>query len=343
MKQSIQSKGGIARTASLTPQKRREIAKKAADKRWGNQTFIPVKEVLKVIAGSPDKLLRIGEAEMEAYVLENGMRALSGRGMQRALGITEDRGAILTEFLSKNEIKPFVDAELIAALNSPIKFKRPHINSKKTSIAYAFEATILKKICDIVLKARRERALKTDKELLMAHQAEVLLSGFADLGIIALVDEVTGYQKQKNEYQKILEDYIEKELRPWLMTFEDNYYRQIYRLMGWNWDAFRGSGKNHPSYVGTITNRIVYEKLPPGVLEALEQINPKNNKGNRQNRHHQYLSENIGYRHLIKHITAVTTIMEMYPDGAWSEALQRIEARFPTHRLPQQLSLAINV
>jgi hypothetical protein len=31
-------KGGKARAASLTPERRREIAKKAAEKRWGNPT-----------------------------------------------------------------------------------------------------------------------------------------------------------------------------------------------------------------------------------------------------------------------------------------------------------------
>lgn len=340
MKQSMQSKGGVARTASLTPSRRREIATEAANKRWGKQVFIPTNEILKVAAGTPDKLLKINEVELECYVLENGLRVLSNTGMQRALGLS-DRGGRIVGYVNKGTLKPFMQAEIIAAVENPIKFYRPASDkNNKVSIAHGIEATILKKVCDVILKARRENeAILSPLDKVVAQQAEILLGGFAEVGIVALVDEVTGYQKQKNEYQKILESYIEKELRPWLMTFEDNYYKQIYRLLGWDWDAFKGSGKNHPSYIGKLTNRLVYEKLPPGVLEALDQINRKNNKGNRPNRHHQYLTENIGYRHLIKHITAVTTIMEMYPDGEWVEALQRIDSRFPTHRLPQQLSL----
>lgn len=337
------TKRGLARAASLTAERRSEIAKKAADKRWGKQTFLLVNEVQNVIAGSPDKLLKIGGAEMEAYVLENGMRVLSGRGMQRALGFLQDSGNRLKLFLEKSNIKPHVDEEIYLEINNPIKFNRPISGDKKrTTIANAFDANILKRICDVVLKSRRENPDDfTENDLLVAKQAEILLSGFAEIGITALVDEVTGYKKQKDEYQKILEAYIEKELRPWLMTFDDNYYKQIYRLLGWSWDAFRGSGKNHPSYIGKLTNRIVYEKLPPGVLEALDKINPKNDHGNRLARHHQHLTDNIGYRHLIKHISAVTTIMEMYPEGAWDEALHRIDTRFPTLRLPQQLALAI--
>lgn len=266
------------------------------------------------------------------------MRVLSGRGMQTALGMGQSHGAIFKEFTGKGAIRELVDADLAMVLDNPARFIRP---GRGGVPALAYEATALPRLCNVILKARRDGLLKNEFDLNIAKQAEILLVGFSEVGITALIDEVTGYQKQKNEYQKILEAYIEKELRPWLMTFDENYYKQLYRLLGWDWDAFRGSGKNHPSYIGKLTNRIVYEKLPPGVLEALKELNPKNSKGNRTSRFHQYLSENIGYRHLIKHISAVTTIMEMYPDKGWTEALHRIDTRFPTQRLPVQLTLEI--
>lgn len=95
----------------------------------------------------------------------------------------------------------------------------------------------------------------------MAYVSRILLGAFAEVGITALVDEATGYQKEKDEYQKILERYIAKELQPWLKVFGEDYYYQIYRLKGWDWNRFAVDRKNHPFAVGNITNRIVYEKL----------------------------------------------------------------------------------
>lgn len=291
---------------------------------------------LSAIAGSPDKLLSIGGIQIEAYVLENGTRVLSGRGMQEALGMGQSHGSKIKNFLEKDSIKPLIDADLAMVLETPLRFIRPGRGGLR---AVAFEATALPRLCDRILEARRRGDLKSDYELRVARQAEILLGGLAEIGIIALVDEVTGYQKQKDAYQKILESYIAKEIRPWIMTFDEEYYKQIYRLLGWDWEAFKSSKKNHSQYVGRITNRVVYEKLAPGILEELKRINPKGKKGARKSRHHQHLTENHGYRELIKHISAITTVMKMFPDGQWHEALHKIDSMFPSFTLDYQLSL----
>ena len=83
--------------------------------------------------------------------------------------------------------------------------------------------------------------------------------------------------------------------------------------MGWDWDAYK-SRKIHPSYVGKLTNRVIYEKLAPGVLEELERLNPKTEKGNRKHKHHQLLSESHGYRELIRHIAKVTMLLEDFKE-----------------------------
>jgi hypothetical protein len=46
---------------------------------------------------------------------------------------------------------------------------------------------------------------------------------------------VTGYEKVRpaEALALILEKFIAKELRPWVRTFPVEFYRQIYRLSGW--------------------------------------------------------------------------------------------------------------
>jgi hypothetical protein len=59
-----------------------------------------------------------------------------------------------------------------------------------------------------------------------------LLRAFATVGIIALVDEATGYQevRKRNELQQILEAYLKDEFAPWTKKFPDEYYKHLLRL-----------------------------------------------------------------------------------------------------------------
>src|SRR3990167_10372169 len=64
---SIQSMGGIARAQKLSQEERTSIARKAAKEKW---------KLPKAIFGDPDKKLKIGDRELECYVLEDGTRVL---------------------------------------------------------------------------------------------------------------------------------------------------------------------------------------------------------------------------------------------------------------------------
>lgn len=63
----------------------------------------------------------------------------------------------------------------------------------------------------------------------IASQAEILMRGFARVGIVALIDEVTGYQRdrKRDALAAILEKYIAKEMRPWLKTFQLEFLKSF--------------------------------------------------------------------------------------------------------------------
>lgn len=139
----------------------------------------------------------------------------------------------LALFVTGEIIKPFVPQHVIEATQSPIKFKAPN-----GVASYGYEAIILADICEAVLAAREAGVLQMWQQGHIARRCEILVRGFARVGIIALVDEVTGYQKERdrNELQKILEQYIAKELLPWVKTFPDEYYEELFRLRGWQYN-----------------------------------------------------------------------------------------------------------
>jgi hypothetical protein len=96
--------------------------------------------------------------------------------------------------------------------------------------------------------------------------------------------------------------------------FPNEFYKQIYRLKKWLWV---NSNQRTP-LVGKITNQIVYERLPEGVLNELRHRNPIITSNNSRNhKHHQFLSEDVGQPDLRTYLTKVITIMQL--SSNWEE------------------------
>jgi hypothetical protein len=254
-------------------------------------------KLLRATHGSADRPLRIGDVEIPCYVLEGGVRVLSGRGMQTALELGQRHGALLKSFLSKNNLKPYISDELAMALSEPVNFIRPGRGGK---LAIGYEATILVDICDTLLAARKAGVL-TPKQLVIASQCEALTRAFAKVGIIALIDEATGYQEVRDRLalQAILDKYLTQEKAKWAKTFPDEFYKYIFELKGWNYNPL---SVKRPIVIGHITNDIVYSRITPGLLPKLKEINPKNERGIRKGRHHQFFTQDYGIPELKQHI-----------------------------------------
>src|SRR5712692_2051032 len=75
------------------------------------------KHFLRATHGSRDKPLKVGDIEISCYVLEDGTRVLSGRGMQTALTLGQRHGALLKQFLGRKNLKPYINDELAMALS----------------------------------------------------------------------------------------------------------------------------------------------------------------------------------------------------------------------------------
>jgi hypothetical protein len=312
------SKGGKARAAKLTDQERQSSARTAAIARWDKEKGVPIAEF-----GGPDKPLRIGNIEIPCYVLSNGMRVITHRGLQRGLDMTISGGAQETvKFLQRLESKGLPATDLVARVSNPIEF-RPAIAGRT---AFGYEATVLADICDFILAARNALLLNA-KGRRIAQRCEILVRGFSRVGIIALVDEATGYQvvRDRLELHKILEAYVSRELLPWSKRFSDEFYHQMFRLRGWSFDPETGK---KPILIGKLTEKVVYKKLPRGVLEELKKKNPKNEKGRRRHRYFQFLTDDIGNPHLEKHLAITTALMRA--SRTWKAFLKLLDRAVPT-------------
>ena len=281
------------------------------------------KQPLKVIAGEPDSPLVITGVEIPCYVLEDEMRVLTQRGVFTAFdtrrGGHHRVGAELPRFLASKALAPHITGELRLALTTPIKFTPPN-----GPVAHGYPATLLPDICDAILLARSVGDL-IPRQRGLAERSEILIRGLARVGIIALVDEATGYQRIREEraLATILERYLANELQRWSRTFPFTFYEQIFRLKGWESTV----GMKRPSVIGHYTNNFVYERIAPGLLTELRERNPVLPQGWRRNRHHQWFTPEFGNPRLKEHIEGVTALMRAAPN--WDFFRRSLDRAYP--------------
>lgn len=303
----VASEGGKARAAKLSADERSLIAKRAAEARWAED--IP----RATHAGE----LVIGDATIPCAVLDDQTRVLTQRGFSVALGRYRNprKGSIveLPVFLSASNLKPFIDQDLVRS-STPIKFKLPEggRGGLDGNIALGYRAELLPQVCNVYLKASQEGVLKKNQEHI-AEKCLILLNGLATVGVIALVDEATGFQadRARDALAIILEDFISKELCKWAKRFSDNYYRELARLRGIRLSSVT---PKRPQYFGHITNDVVYNRLAPGVLDELKRITPRDEKGRRKHHFHRRLTQDIGHPRLQEHLAAVEALMKVSRD-----------------------------
>lgn len=325
---SIQSAGGQARAEKLSPSERSRIARKAAAERWG--TNIPRADYTGEI--------KIGNTVIACAVLDDETRLINQETFLSALGRapkakggTGSTTSVLPPFLAAKNLRPFITPELEANAR-PIRYTTPGGGK-----AYGFKAEILADVCEVYLDAEAEGYLLKSQQQ-AADAASLLMRGMARVGITALVDEATGFQvnRERQALQKILEQYVAEQLRPWLKQFPDEFFREVYRIHGWKYNA---NSSKRPGYIGKFINAFVYDALPGVVLAEIEKRNPKNEKGNRGAKHHQLLTEHTGIPALDRQIASVITLMRASDNKA---AFKHLYARaFPKDNQPVPLFIDV--
>ncbi len=324
MDESSQSKAGKASARSLTPEERSARAAAGAQARWAKAD--PSRQQLpKAICGAHDRPLMIGDISTPCYVLDDETRVLTVGGLSEGIGLARGGSMIagmncLELFISRNKISPYVSNDLSERIHSPIVFITP-----TGGRAYGYNAELLVELCEAVLMARQAGALQT-QQLGIAQQCEVLTRGLARTGIVALVDEATGYQyvRKRNALEKTLDQWLTKELQPWKKQFPNDFYRRIFELNEWEYDP---SSCKRPGVIGTWTNDLVYDRLGPGLREELEDYAGRDEKGRLKHRLHQYLTSNHGIPELQNHMSGLVALMRAASN--WKQFKEMVQRAYP--------------
>lgn len=323
MKNAGKAKGGIARAEVLTAQERKSIARKGAEARWAAQ--LPSAEF--------EGEFSLGSYSVACAVLEDERRIITQAAFLRTLGRSRSpkagTGVFSTIedvpfFLQAEVLKPFIDDALKASVR-PIFYR-----SKSGGRGVGYDAIALKNVAEAYLQFRDdcyerngELPLRYKK---MVQAADLVIRGLAEVGIVALVDEATGYQdvRRRAALQEVLDSFLLKELAAWAKRFPDEFYKQIFRLRGWEW---RGRRFNPPQVVAKYTNDFVYDRLAPGIREELERRMPRNEEGQKKGKLHQLFTEDVGHPALAQHLHAVITLMKA--SGDWAQFKRLLDKSLP--------------
>lgn len=305
-------RGGRVRADRMTAEERRASAQKAAVMRWAKtptelvnpEAIEPVPLNGEVLPPSPfakfHGQIDAGGNHIDVYVLDTGERVLSMRGAVKAM--TGQDAGNLVEYLSVQGLKEFIDKDLV--LVETKDFFIPGTQYRGRGItAEQFEA-----ILTAYVKALNAGTLTTDRQREIAVTCAILSTAFLRVGIIAQIDEATGYQyvRAEDALQIKLRAFIADELREWEKTFPDELWEQFGRLTNW-----KGSLHSRPKWWGHLVMELIYDALDPDIAKYLRENKPKPYHG--QN-YHQWFTQDIGLKALVPHIFEIIGIAKTCHD-----------------------------
>jgi len=272
--------------------------------------------------------MTVGDLILDCYVLEDGRRVFHKRGMAKALGMKSGGGNVFLRAMQRKSLGSHLGANLLEKIENPINFK-----PLTQDLAHGYDAEVLAEISRAIVDAWNDGALTKAQEGL-ARQARIIQNAFAKIGVVALIDEATGYQQVRDPgaLRLLVQQYIEEEKREWEKQFPDAYYDDLNRLFGskrYTQNKFGAVIQNRPQHFAKFTRSYVYAPLENGkVLEELDRINPKiDSKGTRKNRFHQHLTLGYGIEKLKRQVQDVMTLMAVSDNVSQFKKL--FQKRFP--------------
>jgi hypothetical protein len=266
-------------------------------------TATPVQKTENEVTADYVGKIHIMGIEIGCAVLSDEKRVFFQREVVGAL--TGNKKGGLERYLKAENLRPFVPDKFAGETwdENVIKFRYG------PGITHGFEATDLIDICNMYIQARNAGVLLPSQSRL-AMQADIIVNAFAKTGVIAVIDEATGFQthRKKDALRLLIESYINEEARQWMKEFPDEFFVELDRI----YDRKTTSPNKRPQHYGNFINRYIYEPIERGyVLEELQALNPRNDKGNRSKRLHQFLNEQKGIQILRNRIGKVTALLQV--------------------------------
>jgi hypothetical protein len=256
--------------------------------------------------------MMVGDLLLDCYVLADGRRVFHKRGMARALGLKSEGGNAFMKTMGRKGLGSALPERLRETIANPLNFK-----PLTQDIAHGYEADVLSEVAKAIVAADKQ-GLLTKTQHNLAIKAQILLNAFAKVGVVALIDEATGYQQIRNPdaLRLLIQQYVDEEMRQWEKEFPDSFYDELNRMYGNKQLKQTKTGivmQNRPQHLAHFTRDYVYAPLENGeVLKELDRVNPVvDHKGTRKARFHQHLKLGYGIEKLRRQVQEVQTLVSV--------------------------------
>jgi P63C domain len=270
-------------------------------------------------------VLPIGDNELPCYVLNDGRRVISRTGATASL--TGRGSGNLESYIRVSPLQPYLPADFADHM---IEFSLQGVTNKTVR---GITAESFCDLCTAYVRALEAGALQSDRQREIAAHAGMFLAASAKVGLLALIDEATGYQYDRAEdaLRFKLKLFLEDEMRKWEKTFPDQLWTEFGRLTG----RKGATNSQRPRYWGKLVMELVYGYLDADVAQWLRVNAPKPQKG--QN-YHQWLSSQWGLQKLTEHLWMLIGMAAACQSMA--ELRQKMAERFGRHQVQFTLFVA---
>lgn len=332
-KGKAQSAGGLARAQAMTPEERSAQARRAALARHR-------KDMPRAIAEGD---LKIGDLLLSCAVLddEENTRVLTQNAFLKAIGrhpfASGGTGSAIDKnapFLRAKNLSPFISKELVRS-TTPIQYLPRNPTAGAGGVGYGYSARLLPDVCWVYQDALTAGKLLPSQRHI-GEACRQFLKQLTNYAIEDLVDEATGYAdlRKRKALDRIIERYVRQEAQPYAKMFDIEFYRNIFRLNGWEFDPEKTA---RPGVIGHWTNDI-YDRLAPGVRDELHKRVKRNAQGRPTQKLTQYLTPEEGKPEMRRLLEGVIVAMKL--SDTWPEFQNKLDRLYP--RFGDTLQLALD-
>lgn len=237
--------------------------------------------------------LDISGREIECHVLSNGMRVLDTTQAQAFFGAAKDR-------MFRRMVAKIHGLSKELALQPRIAFTLPG-----GGIAYGYEAKFISRICVAYQMAYLASKLHP-KQIPIALEAMAFVGAWADLGLEALIDAVTGYQS--TDRQSNFDRYFREHKQEWQERWTGGVVRAFCLLYRKPYPL-----SSYPKFMQSIAGRVYDMVIGSATMAELRRKNPEPSKGRN---HHQFFTEKVQV-YLEKELDTIQALVETSPSRSW--------------------------